>query len=69
MKATKIEITGMTCQHCVNAVTRALQAVPGVESAQVRLTPGQATVAGSADSAQLLKAIEREGYRAVLTQA
>ena len=27
---TEIEISGMNCQHCVAAVTRALEAVPGV---------------------------------------
>jgi copper chaperone len=65
MNPQRIRITGMTCQHCVHAVTRALQGVPGVESVQVSLAPAQATVAGSADVALLVKAIQDEGYRAV----
>jgi copper chaperone len=69
MTITQIEISGMTCQHCVNAVTRALRALPGVEAVQVRLAPGQATVSGSAQVGQLLQAIETEGYRAVLPPA
>lgn len=69
MSATQIDINGMTCQHCVNAVVRALDAVPGVESVQVQLTPGRATVSGSADAASLLRAIERAGYGAALAAA
>jgi len=65
MTTQRIRITGMTCQHCVHAVTHALQAVPGVQSVQVSLAPAQATVAGSADVALLVKAIQDEGYRAV----
>ncbi|SPE35737.1 Heavy metal transport/detoxification protein [Burkholderiales bacterium] len=65
MSTTTLNVSGMTCQHCVAAVTRALKKVPGVESAQVSLELGQATVAGSADTERLLKAIEQEGYRAV----
>jgi copper chaperone len=69
METTQIQITGMTCEHCVSAVTRALQATPGVDMVQVRLVPGQATVSGSADVALLLKAIEDEGYRAAVASA
>ncbi|WP_338107569.1 heavy-metal-associated domain-containing protein, partial [Acidithiobacillus caldus] len=27
----KLEVTGMTCQHCVRAVTTALERIPGVD--------------------------------------
>jgi len=63
MSTQQIRITGMTCQHCVMAVEKALRAVPGVQSVEVRLAPAQATVQGDADLGQLLKAIESEGYR------
>jgi copper chaperone len=66
MNTTRIRITGMTCTHCVQAVTRALQAVPGVTEARVQLAPAQATVSGEAETGALLKAIEGEGYRAVV---
>ncbi|MET0090662.1 MAG: heavy metal translocating P-type ATPase [Candidatus Thiodiazotropha sp.] len=49
---TTLKVTGMTCGHCVNHVTKALQAVPGVESAEVTLDDGSAVVAGQADSAR-----------------
>ena len=61
---TKLKVTGMTCMHCVGAVKKALEQVPGVTSAEVSLDPGQAVVAGSADSATLVAAIKEEGYEA-----
>jgi len=64
MNTTELSITGMTCQHCVMAVIRALRSVPGVESAQVNLEQGQAIVAGSADVQRLIEAVAKEGYRA-----
>jgi copper chaperone CopZ len=61
---TKIQVTGMTCMHCVGAVTRALQAVPGVDKAEVSLEEKQAVVTGNADPAALVAAIKEEGYSA-----
>jgi copper chaperone CopZ len=61
---TKIQVTGMTCMHCVGAVTRALQAVPGVDKAEVSLEEKQAVVTGNADPAALIAAIKEEGYSA-----
>jgi copper chaperone CopZ len=63
---TRIRVTGMTCMHCVAAVTKALQKVPGVETADVSLDNKQAVVTGSADTAALLAAIQNEGYEAKL---
>lgn len=61
---TKIQVTGMTCMHCVGAVTRALQAVPGVDKAEVSLEEKQAVVTGNADPTALIAAIKEEGYSA-----
>jgi copper chaperone len=61
---TRLEITGMTCDHCVRAVTEALLSVPGVTEAQVTLKPGQAMVKGSAAAGDLVAAVSAEGYRA-----
>ena len=61
---TTLRITGMTCQHCVMSVTRALLAVPGVQSAEVSLEQRKAVVAGSADLARLVAAVESEGFGA-----
>ncbi|NJC25851.1 heavy metal translocating P-type ATPase [Neolewinella antarctica] len=37
-------ISGMTCDHCVDTVQKALEAVPGVSSAEVNLDPPQAAI-------------------------
>jgi copper chaperone CopZ len=58
----------MTCSHCVAAVTKAIKSVPGTEDAQVDLASGRATVHGSAAPEALVKAVEEEGYSAVVKQ-
>ncbi len=44
METIRIAVDGMTCQGCVNSLTRALQATPGVASATVTLAPAQASI-------------------------
>ncbi len=64
MSDIKLKVTGMTCEHCVRAVTKALESVPGVEKAEVTLKPGGAVVHGEADPEQLIAAVREEGYDA-----
>ncbi len=64
MSQTTLRITGMTCGHCVAAVTKALKSVPGVESAEVNLERKQGIVKGTADTARLVQAIKDQGYGA-----
>ena len=40
-----VKITGMSCQHCVMAVTKALSGLAGVKDVQVDLKKGEATFA------------------------
>ena len=61
---TKLKVSGMTCMHCVGAVKKALEQVPGVESADVSLEQAQALVSGSADAAAMVAAIKEAGYSA-----
>ncbi|MGC9235673.1 MAG: CopZ family metallochaperone [Thiomonas sp.] len=68
MPTVQLQVTGMTCSHCVAAVTQALKSVPGTQDAQVDLASGRATVQGSAAPEALVKAVEEEGYSAVLKQ-
>lgn len=64
MSEIRLNITGMTCEHCVRAVTKALKAVPGVIDAEVTLQPGQAIVHGEAALSELIAAVTTEGYSA-----
>ncbi|AEB12924.1 CopZ family metallochaperone [Marinithermus hydrothermalis] len=61
----KLKIEGMSCNHCVMAVTKALEKVPGVEKVvEVSLERGEAIVEGSPEPTQLIAAVEEEGYQA-----
>ncbi len=63
----ELDITGMTCDHCVRAITNAVQDVEGVTSAKVDLASNSAKVEGSViDVKKILEAIEEEGYSATL---
>ena len=66
-----LPIIGMTCANCSRAVERALtRKVPGVSSATVNLVTEVATVEFDPDQVtpeDLADAVERAGYRALLT--
>lgn len=66
-KVITLRISGMTCDHCGEAVTRALQACPGVTSAVVDVPAGSAVVTGRApDRDTLVKAVVAAGYTATI---
>ncbi|GAA0259306.1 copper ion binding protein [Cryptosporangium japonicum] len=60
-------VTGMTCQHCVNAVTSEVGEVPGVTAVEVDLAAGSVTVTSDApvDVDQLRAAVDEAGYELV----
>lgn len=67
-----LTISGMTCGGCVNSVTRVLQAVPGVQRADVTLVPPQAKVAYDAALAtpdRLAHAVAEAGFTVTSSQA
>jgi copper chaperone len=39
MTTTTYKVTGMTCEHCANAVTAEVSALNGVSAVQVQLVP------------------------------
>ncbi|MEN8214553.1 MAG: cation transporter [Pseudomonadota bacterium] len=59
-----LRVTGMTCNHCVMHTKKALESVPGVESVEVILEPGAATVSGNVESDKLIAAVKEAGYEA-----
>ena len=60
-----LDIEGMSCGHCLNAVSRALAALPGVEIESIRIGRADVrfdeTVTGLV---QLQAAVNDAGYRA-----
>jgi copper chaperone CopZ len=56
-------VPGMSCQHCVNAITAEVSPVPGVESVAVDLETKTVTVIGTGvDDAAVRAAIDEAGY-------
>ncbi len=59
-------ITGMNCPHCQNAVKKAIAAVNGVDTVEVDLHAGLATVDGAADHTAIIDAVHAAGFEASL---
>ena len=58
-----LKIKGMSCQHCVGAVKKALEKVPGLSQITVDLQAGQATFTNNGvDRQQLRAAISKIGF-------
>ena len=57
-------VTGMTCGHCVKAVTEEVSALEGVEAVEVDLDSGAVTVTAAADPTreQMAAAVDEAGY-------
>ncbi|MGH6692101.1 MAG: heavy-metal-associated domain-containing protein [Longimicrobiales bacterium] len=65
MATAVLRVRGMSCDHCVRTVAQALEAVEGVERAEVDLKQGRAVVEyreGSTTPARLAGVVMDEGY-------
>lgn len=62
---TRIKIEGMSCQHCVNAVTQALSDLDGISDVKVSLETMDAVFesTGQVDMKTIRKAVEDQGYK------
>ena len=56
-----LSVPGISCQHCVNAITDEVAEVAGVESFTVDLATKTVTIVGG-DPADLVAAIDEAGY-------
>ena len=70
MAQTTYNVTGMTCQHCVNSVTEELKGIEGVTGVDVFLVSGgastvQVTSDDDLDWADVQAAVEEAGYELV----
>jgi copper ion binding protein len=63
---TVLSVEGMSCQHCVKAVSDALSALPGVEKVKVDLKKGEAKIKHdiSVDVRTLKDAVTTAGFTA-----
>jgi copper chaperone len=58
-------LAGMTCEHCVRAVTEEVSEVAGVTGVEVDLASGTVTVKGVVDDAAVRTAVAEAGYQVV----
>jgi copper ion binding protein len=68
MAISTLKIQGMTCNHCVARVAKALKALPGVQDARVELQKGEAVVTyddATITPEKLSFAIVDAGYKVV----
>ena len=64
MATASYTVTGMTCEHCVNAVRTEISRIKGVVDVDVDLTSGQVSVesAEPIDDAVVAAAVDEAGY-------
>jgi copper chaperone len=64
---TRLYLSGMSCQHCINAVFTSLTPVPGITSADVSIGAAVIEHDGRATIEALREAIGAAGYEVILT--
>lgn len=67
MQTKTYTVTGMTCGHCVNAVSTEVGQLPGVTGVQVDLAGGTVTVTSEQplDDAAVRAAVDEAGYELI----
>ena len=62
-----VKVKGMSCQHCVASVTKALSEIEGITDVQVNLEKGEATYNENSPVAEqtIKDAIARIGFEVV----
>ncbi|MEZ0492110.1 heavy-metal-associated domain-containing protein [Kineococcus sp. TBRC 1896] len=70
MSTNQFQVSGMTCAHCVGAVTEEVSALPGVEAVQVDLVPdGTSTLTVTSttplEESAVAAAVDEAGYELV----
>lgn len=58
-------VEGMTCDHCVRAITQAIKTLDAGAEVRVDVAAGTVAIDGGVDAASAIAAIEEEGYRVV----
>ena len=59
-----LNVENMSCQHCVNTVTRALQALDPAAQVRVDLAKGEVEASGSFSADAAIAALAEEDYPA-----
>ena len=62
---TEFQVEGMSCQHCVAAVTRSIHEIDAAAKVQVDLEHGRVVVVSTQTIDALKEAIDEAGYTVV----
>lgn len=69
MKTTRLKVEGLHCASCVERVEKALEAVPGVKAADVKLNDITTIAHEDVDEKKLIETVVKAGdYRAHLVR-
>ncbi len=63
METLRLTIGGMSCGHCVEAVRRAVELLPGVDVLDVTIGEAKVSVSDTVATDKLVGAIADAGYR------
>ena len=61
----EFKVQGMTCGHCVKAVTQAVQLLDNAAAVSVELDSGKVVINSTVPRERLVEAIREEGYTVV----
>jgi copper chaperone len=65
----EFKVEGMSCQHCVAAVTRSIHEIDSAAQVQVNLEHGSVVVASTKGIDALKEAIDEAGYTVISAKA
>lgn len=65
----ELKVEGMSCGHCVNAVTKAVQGIDGAAKVDVDLAQQKVRVDSSANLNDIKSAVEEAGYAVLASSA
>lgn len=60
----QFNVSGMTCGHCAQAITKAIQSLDPRAAVKVDVAGGTVTVTSDTPMARIAEAIQAEGYEA-----
>ncbi|WP_409526264.1 heavy-metal-associated domain-containing protein [Nitrincola sp. MINF-07-Sa-05] len=58
----EVNVSGMSCGHCVKAITQAVQELSNEAVVDIDLSSGKVSIAGLSDAAAISHAIEEAGF-------
>ena len=64
MRMQEIKVKGMSCSHCVAAMTKAMQSLPGVTNVQVDLASGRVSyeISATLPREDVARAVKAAGF-------